>query len=200
MIKLRKLSGATKSETIQINEALAALNSIWSSDTLKAAVLGHTKMNSEIGFESTSDTNLQVWEKMQKGDIELDDSVYSPTWRSRLAGNRVVGYEDQDGGIHQNRTFLDDASAAFIADNLAHETMHKMGYEHDYGSTPERPYSVPYGVGQIVSTILSKVVTASQLRAVIPAAKPTTKTRVSAPIPAMAVASSAEKDEGVDNE
>lgn len=155
MITLRSLTGATETEATQIRGALAALNLIWSSDPFKAAILAHTKLDGSPGFENTDDDCQAVWDKMHSGDVEIDDSVYSPTFWQRLRGNNVVGYEDTDGSVHENRTFLDGAIAAFIADNLAHESMHKLGYEHDFEPTAIRPYSVPYGVGEIVNTLLS---------------------------------------------
>ena len=93
---------------------------------------------------------------MQAADISIDDTVYAADFWTRLRNNIVVGYEDPDGSIHQNRKFLDGATIGFIAGNIAHESMHKIGYEHDFDATAIRPYSVPYGIGDIVTRLLSE--------------------------------------------
>lgn len=152
MIKIQMLYGATEDETTQINGGLSYLNKVWSSDALKQKVLTHTKMDSSPGFENTDDSCQQVWDAMQAADISLIDYVYDPTREDVKYG--VVGYEDEDGSVHESREFLPEYDAADIADNLGHETMHKLGYSHDEDPTPIRPYSAPYGVGQMISDLV----------------------------------------------
>lgn len=155
MIKIVKLTGATEKEEKIIYDGLAALNAIWDADKFKEAVLAHKKLDGTIGFENTDDTNQEVWDKLHAADIEIIDEVYTPSWWERKHDNIVVGYEDEDGSVHQNSTFLDDYENCDVADNLAHESCHVLGWSHDYEDTDIRPYSVPYGIGQIVSALIS---------------------------------------------
>ena len=55
--------------------------------------------------------------------------------------------------ITSNRRFFDNFTPAEIAGNLAHEWMHKIGFDHDFNSTSRRPYSVPYAVGDLVESL-----------------------------------------------
>lgn len=43
--------------------------------------------------------------------------------------------------------FFRNWSAEEIAGNIAHEYMHKLGFEHEYKWTHDREFSVPYAVG-----------------------------------------------------
>jgi hypothetical protein len=49
--------------------------------------------------------------------------------------------------------FLDSSNVSIndVAGNLAHEYCHKIGFDHDFHNTPQRPYSVPYAVGRFVA-------------------------------------------------
>ena len=59
----------------------------------------------------------------------------------------VVGYTSQGTPeITMNRSFFDGYTPAEIAGNMAHEWMHKLGFEHDFRATARRPDSVPYAV------------------------------------------------------
>ena len=40
-----------------------------------------------------------------------------------------------------------------VAANMAHEWVHKIGFGHDYYYTEDRPYSVPYAIGNIVAEV-----------------------------------------------
>lgn len=156
MIKLASLTGGSIYERDEIINALSALNQIWSGDKLKAKVLAHQKLNGSSGFENTDDTPEQVWAKMQAADVVIDVLIYQPSWWERMKdrmGKGVVGYEDSDG-VHVNGLILDGESMPDVADNLAHETFHQLGYTHDFNPTPERPYSAPYGVGVMVGEVL----------------------------------------------
>lgn len=46
--------------------------------------------------------------------------------------------------------FINSSPIAEQAGNRAHEYMHKLGYDHPYSSTWDRPYSVPYAIGDLV--------------------------------------------------
>jgi hypothetical protein len=39
---------------------------------------------------------------------------------------------------------------------VAHEYCHKIGFEHSVQPTPSRPFSVPYGIGNIVEELANK--------------------------------------------
>lgn len=62
--------------------------------------------------------------------------------------NGVVGYRNKGSKtIHMNRCWHDRAkndNAWAAASNALHESLHVMGYTHDFGRTARRPFSVPY--------------------------------------------------------
>lgn len=153
-ITMASLTGATDDEAVKITAALALVNKAWGSPELQAKVLAAVKLDGTPGFESTDDSPQQVWNNMQAaGAVAIDDEVYTPGWFQRRFDNDVVGYEDTDGSVHENSTFIDEYTPAEVANNLAHETCHKLGYSHDFDATPQRPFSQPYQIGDMVEAV-----------------------------------------------
>ena len=52
-----------------------------------------------------------------------------------------------------NRKYYNKFRPYEVADNMMHEWLHKIGFNHTVKPTPERPFSVPYAVGYIVKGI-----------------------------------------------
>lgn len=46
--------------------------------------------------------------------------------------------------------FINSSSIAEQAGNRAHEYMHKLGYDHPFKATWDRPYTAPYAIGDLV--------------------------------------------------
>lgn len=54
------------------------------------------------------------------------------------------------------RWFFNSGSDEKIAENIVHEWLHKMGFQHAYYDYMGRIYTVPYAIGKIVSEIIRK--------------------------------------------
>jgi len=69
---------------------------------------------------------------------------YWPTWRQSKS---VIGYTYEGSPeIYLNRSFRQASywNDWAEASNEFHETLHKIGFDHDFKVTERRPYSVPY--------------------------------------------------------
>jgi hypothetical protein len=109
-------------------------------------------------FFDTEDSNAEVYAKFISGadmfnpakdeDIDLFLSLY-------YSRNNVVGYTNpSERMIHVNtKYFIDNLNSregmADIVNNIIHEYMHKVGYDHSFFNSASRPYSVPYAMGDI---------------------------------------------------
>ena len=151
MIKIISETNGTDLEKKKLDYALNLVNNTWNSVAFKSHILSHKKLNGALGFENTTDTNEQVWEKLQASNPELNIFFYMPNFFQRFH-NIVVGYED-DEGVHINKTFFDKYDPCDVACNIAHETCHEIGYIHDFENTAIRPFSVPYAIGAIIGEL-----------------------------------------------
>ena len=55
-----------------------------------------------------------------------------------------------------NSLLFNERSDRSIAGTVCHEQMHKLGYDHPAGHTSQRPFSVPYLVGDICSDLYER--------------------------------------------
>lgn len=107
-------------------------------------------------FYDTDLRNHEVYTTIMNGaeslspEIDGEADINIEIDRSKKRG--VLGYTYSHSKINWIYSwFLRDGDVYEVAGNLAHEYMHKLGFEHDFARTPLRPFSVPYAVGDFVS-------------------------------------------------
>lgn len=159
MIKFTRINGATGAQASKLYAALATLNDIWTRDDLKEKVLAARFMGIP-GYANTASSPERVWNEMQimfNGGIGIEMNVVIPSWWQRMhwrfSGTSVLGYEENDQ-LYVYSNFLDSADISAVVENLGHETCHKIGYTHDFKATAQRPFSVPYEVGQFIGSLV----------------------------------------------
>ncbi len=81
----------------------------------------------------------QVVEKLKNTSIMIPTHAY-------YADNQIVGYRNPPyPDIYTNRKFVGaGASACSRASNMAHESSHVIGFDHDFNVKYMRQFSVPY--------------------------------------------------------
>ena len=152
VIKITDYGNATQDQLLKLNTALGMVNiTVLPSNIFKQKVLSAT-------FTETTDTNQQVYDKITGQDIEISVSFYLPSWwqrmKQRFSGLAVVAAECGGGEVTFNATVFENNSIYDLAGTLLHEASHAIGYTHDFNPTPDRPKSVPYQLGDIVTLIV----------------------------------------------
>ena len=86
---------------------------------------------------------------------------YWPRW---YQSKNVVGYTSaNDPVIYLNKAFRGKSWNDWAeASNLFHETMHKIGFEHDFKATERRPYSVPYLANRVIEKCEARFASANK--------------------------------------
>lgn len=137
-------------------KAIEVLKKNIASKEFKARVLAH-KYDGKSGFASSSETPLQVYNKLLSGAEKLSpqvDNELDLEARFYYANNSTVGYTYPNVKyIMINTKFFNSYTPTSVARNLLHEYLHKLGYGHDSAATARRPYSVPYALGGMVRTL-----------------------------------------------
>jgi hypothetical protein len=165
------LNGYSEADQEKVRAAAALLERVLNSAEFRQAVLSFTGGGTGVGASgdrpgfvgSKGLTNDQLYQTLMRGresyaaadDYTLDVSLslYVPPWHKRHA---VIGYTYPESEIiYANQYFFRDFTPGEVAANLAHEWTHKLGFEHAYERTPDRPFSVPYGIGGIVRSLAS---------------------------------------------
>lgn len=110
-------------------------------------------------FTYTNDARPTILAKMLSGAEDLKPDADGVANGTVEIGNQrgVVGWTNETTLTEWlSKWFVDSASIAEQAGNRAHEYMHKLGYDHPYRSTWDRPYSVPYAIGDLVQAWVEK--------------------------------------------
>lgn len=151
----------TASQEAKVEAAIELIKKVIRTTKFRDMVLNHT-FNGAKKFASTSKTNLQVYNSIIAGaetlyptvDNEMDLQLELYTDMS----SNVVGYTyPNTTKIWMNHKYFDTYTSNQVARNLIHEWSHKLGYDHDFSATSQRPYSVPYGLGTIMGQLASEI-------------------------------------------
>ncbi|MGK5084343.1 hypothetical protein WDW37_13685 [Bdellovibrionota bacterium FG-1] len=157
-IDLAHLSGFSTVENAKLKQSIELIDQVFNSQEFHQKVLDFT-FNGKPQFANNNNlTNEQVYEQIMKGHetysaaddhvAQLDLNLYNPPWykKKSVIGYGYAGHPE----IYMNHYWFQRFTVQEVAGNIAHEWMHKLGFDHDFNRTAQRPYSVPYAVGNIM--------------------------------------------------
>jgi hypothetical protein len=153
----------------KLDQAITVLDQVLNSAEFREAVLNFSH-NGVPGFVNNNGlSNLEIYHQLmdaaekfpvqhpadQVADMKL--SIYFPPfWKPY---SRAVAFTSpSDPWLHIYNRYYNDAKISDIANTVIHEWTHKMGFDHDFNPTPDRPYSVPYGIGGIIKKLAAQYV------------------------------------------
>ena len=163
-IQINSTTNFTSDQIIQAEQARAALETVVNSEAFKQKVIHFTYQGAEAFVQNNGLTNLQIYNQMMAGAEVLPQqtavdnvmNLFLELYTSSYFGRNVIGYTDPSvHTIYMNTYYYNSAAKNDIADNMMHEWMHKLGYDHDYQATARRPSSVPYAIGYIVDDLVA---------------------------------------------
>jgi hypothetical protein len=165
-VNFQRLAGFSAAEKNKLAQAAGVLERVLNSVEFRDAVLSHRFQGKEGYADSGGMTNQQIYQAILSGkesfdqtadgeaDFNLDLRNFS--WFQR----NVVGYTTESSDtVTLNRRFFSSYTPAEVASNLCHEWLHKLGFDHDFRSTANRPHSVPYAIGDLVETLAARQLT-----------------------------------------
>ena len=153
------LIGFTGRQESKVASASRLIRKIVRSAEFKKAVVHHTWNGKKTFSDNNGLTNEQIYKKILEGSerqlnlgknntMDLEIELYTDN------DSITIGYTYPSiVRIYMNRKYFNKFRPYQVADNMMHEWLHKIGFNHAVKNTPERPYSVPYAVGYIVKRI-----------------------------------------------
>ena len=156
----------TTEQTDKLNQAITILDQVLNSPEFKDRVLNFSYQG-QLGFvQNNGMNNQQIYDylmggaekyptqQVANGMADMMLSIYTPPWYKRFS--KALAYTNiDDPFLHIYKNYYNGASVADISNTLVHEWTHKMGFDHDFNATPQRPYSVPYGIGNTIEELVA---------------------------------------------
>jgi hypothetical protein len=139
-----------KDQERKVHEALTIIQKIVATDEFKNRILNHTFEGKKTFVDSNDLSNAEIYRKILTGTMKVELELYhSP--------NTTIGYTYPDTKrIWINTKYFNRYTPVKVADNLMHEWMHKLGFNHAVKHSATRNYSVPYAVGYLIEELAAK--------------------------------------------
>lgn len=157
---LAELKGFDPDQTKKMRKALILLEKTVRSEKFKQKVLAHTYKGSKTYYRHRGMSNEQIYAAILKGAEVLnpvEDGVMNLSMTLYHSQTNTVGYTYPDTNqIWVNTKYFDRYTLAEVANNAMHEWLHKIGFEHSFYNNDDRPFTVPYAIGEIVEEIFNE--------------------------------------------
>lgn len=154
-----KLNGFGGKHEKKMREALGRLKWVVRSEAFKQKVLNHTYKGQKGFYQNKGYSNFQIYQKLLKGAEDLnpiEDNKMNLKMTLYYSQTNTVGYTyPNTDEIWVNRKYFEKYTLGEVANNAMHEWLHKIGFEHSYYNNADRPYTVPYAIGEIVEEIIN---------------------------------------------
>lgn len=140
-ITLFGVNAFTPEEKLKLNSALSHLQKVMDSPAFWEAVKVQT-------FTETNMPTEQIAKELYRGFF--DAMIKIAPYRTWNPWSVVLAYS-ANGVVNLNRWKLSKLTPEELAGTIAHEYTHVLGFTHSYYNNSERPDSVPYKIGRMVS-------------------------------------------------
>lgn len=142
-------------------KATEIIKRVVASREFREGILNHTWQGKKQFVDSQGLTNAQIYSKILHAsesyldeknntlDVELE-LFFEPT--------KTIGYTyPNTKRIWMNKKYFDTYTAIQVSDNLFHEWLHKIGFDHSLSWSQERDHSVPYAIGYLVESLAHQI-------------------------------------------
>jgi hypothetical protein len=168
-IKVIKTKNYSEIQIQKINNAVKKMEKVLNSKVFKYQVLAFTiqekigfsyKKNWFSAFEKYKNDHVYHFimnpnEEIAKGEMATIE-LYLSLDSGDVGKTKEKGLPEEDW-VHTKQLFFESATESQLAGHFAHEWCHKLGFSHSRykWQDPNREYSVPYAIGNLVETLSS---------------------------------------------
>lgn len=142
----------------KIHKAVKLIKKVISSKEFRERVINYEYQGKRQFHDNGGLTNEQVYEVILAGAEQMGNTARNNIMDVELElynqSTNTIGYTYPNTvRIWMNRKYFDRYTPINVADNLMHEWMHKLGFEHSTVWSESRDHSVPYAIGYLVEEL-----------------------------------------------
>ena len=151
----------SEQEKAKLIQATEIIKKVVASREFRDGILNHTWDGKKQFANNQGFSNAEIYQKILHAsesyltdknnvlDVELE-LFFEPT--------KTIGYTyPNTKRIWMNKKYYDKYTPIQVSDNLFHEWLHKIGFDHSTTWSKERDHSVPYAIGYLVEKIAHKM-------------------------------------------
>jgi hypothetical protein len=146
-------------EKEKIFDAIRLIKTVIQDQEFEKRVKNFSFQKKNIFHDNKGLSNEEIFQKIINGAEIIGDEHVNTRMDVELElyehPSKTIGYTYPDTKrIWINRKYFSYYKVNQVANNLMHEWMHKLGFNHDTKWSTEREYTVPYAIGNIFEDII----------------------------------------------
>lgn len=139
----------TFDQKYKVNKSIFAAHDAMVTEAFLDKVMSHTKRDSSPGFFDCEMTSKEIY------DVLMSSSwVYNIRFYSKRFSSANAYVQPPSKVVNLNWAKMKFWPTNSLANTTTHEATHLFGFEHSYFPTDDRPYSVPYAIGEIIEELI----------------------------------------------
>jgi hypothetical protein len=153
----------SKAQAEKIHEAAKLIKKVIASPEFKSRVLNFKYNGRKQFVDNGGLTNEQIYKKILLASEEM-----LPLGNNNVMDLELELYTDHEANtigytypdivrVYMNTKYFNRFLPHQVADNMIHEWLHKLGFEHAVEPTPSRSSSVPYAIGYLVKELAQEL-------------------------------------------
>jgi hypothetical protein len=142
----------------KVLRAAELIEKVVASDEFRKAILTHTYNGKKRFVDSRGLTNAQIYQKILEASESMlkkgRNNVMDLELQLYREETTTIGYTYPNVvRVYMNTKYFENFDPPQVADNMFHEWLHKIGFDHAHKYTPSREHSVPYAIGYLVKKL-----------------------------------------------
>ena len=155
-----RLVNFRKADEAKVRKALILIRRVIGSEEFKHRILEHTYQGRKTFVDNLGLSNEQIYQRIMEG-AEVLNQVKNRRMDVELElyhqDTATIGYTyPNTSRIWMNTKYFHRYTPIQVADNLFHEWLHKLGFDHALRHSIGRNFSVPYAIGYLIEELASK--------------------------------------------
>lgn len=150
----------TQAQEDKVNKAIELIKKVIASKEFRDRVINFSYNGKKQFVDNNGLTNTQIYNKILDGAEELKpekNNTMDVELELYYQATSTIGYTYPDTvRIWMNTKYFNNYTAVDVTDNLTHEWLHKLGFDHAASYSTSRDYSVPYGIGYLMEELAAK--------------------------------------------
>ncbi len=142
----------------KVLKAAELIEKVVASDEFRQEIINHTYAGKKRFVDSRGLTNAQIYQKILEASESMlkkgKNNVMDLELKLYREETTTIGYTYPNvARIYMNMKYFDSFNPTQVADNMFHEWLHKIGFDHAQKYSPSREHSVPYAIGYLVKRL-----------------------------------------------